>query len=490
MLTGKRTLSLLLAVLLTLGTLLAAVSCGEPDDAPSGTDLGTTAPESPETETQNPYDLLEKEIFDRTFTVLIRDDCQEDFAISSMQGELLADSIYERNTVVAEDYGVEFEFIYQGNTYTAVNDAVKKQVTSGLDEYDLFIGHKYSYSNLAMNNYLYDMGKIETLDLSQPWWDQGCYENLTVVGKTYVMTGDINPSSSMRITSCMVMNKDMMADRGQSVDQLNELTENGGWTLDVLHGYANDVTEDLNGDGQISHEQDRFCLTGWMMAAPYALYYGSNGNFVKIVDGIPELDYSDEKVTGIYEKIYSIMIGQNAYYVTNEALYDTMFDVFREGRALFSVLTLKLISQYLSDMEESYGILPVPKYDTNQKEYLSFVNGSTGLVMIAKGETDPAFVGTVMDAMAAYNYSCVTPNMFQVVTKLQVAQDPASARMVDLIIRNRVFDLGYFADLSVTNLVKDRLNAKHPEIASSLKAGRQSANRALGQLLKNIDKFD
>jgi hypothetical protein len=62
--------------------------------------------------------------------------------------------------------------------------------------------------------------------------------------------------------------------------------------------------------------------------------------------------------------------------------------------------------------------------------------------------------------------------------------------MVDLIIRNRVFDLGYFADLNVTNLVKDQLGIKQAEIASALKSGRQAAERSLSSLLQNMDKFD
>ena len=92
--------------------------------------------------------------------------------------------------------------------------------------------------------------------------------------------------------------------------------------------------------------------------------------------------------------------------------------------------------------------------------------------------------------VATYNYTHVTPNMFQVVTKLQAAQDPESAAMVDLIIRNRVFDLGYFADLGVTNLVRDSLISERLEIASSLQSGRKAAERSLTKLLANMEKFD
>ena len=486
-----RILSLALALLMTLSVMLAAVSCGTPDDpAETGKGNGTADGTIAETETDSPYAQLEKEKYNREFTILIRDDCVEDFEVENMTGDLLADKLFERNSAVSDDYGITFVYQYQGFSYSGVNEALKQQVSGGLDDYDMFIGHKSSYTNLAMSNYLYDLNKITSLDLTGAWWDQNCYKNLTVAGKTYVMTGDINPSSSMRISSCMVVNKNMMAELNKDMDALNALTEEGGWTLDVLYEQSKDVTFDLNGDSKIDYKDDRYCLTGWMMAAPYALYYGCNSNFVNVVDGTPELDYTDEKVTDIYAKVYSIMIEQNAYYVTQEPQYATMFEVFTEGRALFSVLTLKLISQYLSDMEDNYGILPIPKYDTNQQEYTSFVNGSTGLVMLAKTESDTEFVGSIMEAMATYNYEHVTPNMFQVVTKLQVAQDPASARMVDLIIRNRVFDLGYYADLAVTNLVKDSLNSKRAEIASSLRSGRKTAENALKKLLQNMDTFD
>ena len=487
---AKRIASLLLALLLGASLLLSAVSCGESTDDPAGSDNPAESGTQTEAETESPYGKLDKELYDREFSILIRDDCVDDFVVEDMKGDILGDSLYERNTVVAEDFGVTFVYNYQGYDYSTVNQALQQQVNGGLDDYDMYIGHKYSYTNLAMNNYLFDLNKIASLDLSGAWWDQGCYKNLTVGGHTYVMTGDILPDSSMRISSCMVFNKDLMVELTKSVDELNDTARNGGFTLDVLHTYCKDVTLDLNGDSTFNYMDDRYCLTGWKMAAPYAMFYGAGGMFVTEEDGIPTVSYTDEAITGIYEKLYKIIVDQNAYHVTNENLYDTMFDVFTEGRALFSTMTLRLISQYLSEMEDAYGILPEPKYDTYQEEYLSFVNGSTSLVMVAKTEEAPEFVGAVMEAMATYNYSHVTPNMFQVVTKLQAAQDPESAAMVDLIIRNRVFDLGYFADLGVSNLVRDSLISGRAEIASGLTSGRKAAERSLSKLLTNMERFD
>ena len=216
--------------------------------------------------------------------------------------------------------------------------------------------------------------------------------------------------------------------------------------------------------------------------------YGANGNFVTIVDGTPELTYTAEQVTNIYDKIYKVIVEQNAYFVTDLNQYATTYDVFTAGRAMFCDMSLSKITTFLSEMDDPYGILPIPKYDTNQEEYLSFVNGSTPLVMIAKTEADPEFVGTIVEAMATYNYDNVTPQLFEVATKLQAAQDPASAAMVDYIVRNRIWDLGYYADWAITNVVLEALKTGKDSIASSLDSQGKATKRGLTLLLKNYEK--
>ncbi len=482
----KRSLSFLLALLMITGILFTAVSCGQTTETPDETE-GDSASATTELETEKElaYNTVEKENFDREFTFLTRSDNLEQFYVEEYTGDLLDDLIYERNTVVSTDFGVEF--VYYDMEYQAVNDTMRLQVTSGLDDYDVYTGHKYSFTSCAQNNYCYNLGEIASMDLTGEWWDQGCYENLTIDDKTYVITGDIDPDS-MLMSACLVFNKKMMTELGKNVDELNELTDNGGWTLDVMYEYGKDVTFDLNGDGKLDFQNDRYNLSSWMMDVPFSLYYGANGNFVTIVDGTPELTYTAEQVTNIYDKIYKIIIEQNAYFVTDLSQYATTYDVFTEGRAMFVDMCLSKITTFLSEMDDPYGILPIPKYDTNQKEYLSFVNGATPFVMVGKTEADPEFVGTILEAMATYNYDNVTPQLFEVATKLQAAQDPASAAMVDYIVRNRIWDLGYYCDWAITNVVLENLKKGTDSIASALDSQGKSAKRGLTLLLKNYEK--
>lgn len=487
MMKQKRMITLILAMLMAVGVMLTAVSCGTPSDDPSTeTKDHAVTTVAPETETLPPYDALDKENFDRTFAILCRSEMLDQFFVEGLTGDLLDDMIYTRNATIENDFGIAFEFYDVSEA--EVNNSMQMQVTSGLDDYDMYSGHLSSLAACAQNNYCYDLNQIKALDLDGAWWDQACRENLTVGGKTYVMTGDIDPQS-MLISACFVYNKRITKELGKSVEELNELADNGKWTLDVLYEYGKEATLDLNGDGSLKFTDDRFNITSWMYDVPYSLFYGAGGKYVSIVDDTPELSYSTEKIIDTYEKIYDVLIEQNSCYVTDFGQYGLCYSIFREGRAMFIDLTLNKITIEVADqMDDPYGILPVPKYDENQEEYLSFVNGYTPLAMVAKTESDPEFVGAIMEAMATYNYDKVTPQLFEVSTKLQAAQDPTSAAMVDYIVRNRIYDLGYFYGWPISGLIQNNLAKKQEEIASQLESLRGASEKALAEMIEAYGK--
>ncbi len=485
----KRLTAVLLAFIMSLSAMTALSSCG---DSLDGTETGTVAEEGTtvEEDTRAAYDTVEKTAFNRDFSILGREELENDFYVESFGADengFLDDAIYTRNKVVENDYKINITCVFPSGDYTKVNELIQLQVSGGLDDYDMAIGHKYSFTTCAQNNYLLDLGSIDSINLENVWWDSACLENLTVDGKTYMMVGDILPSS-MLISACFVFNKKMMNELGK--EEPYGLVTSGDWTLDAFNAMTADVTMDKNGDGTIRYQDDIFGLTTWVYDAPYSMFYGAGGKFV-IIDPdtrMPSLQYDTETVFNIYSKLYEATITNQAYQVTDVTYYKTNYDVFTEGRALFCDITLNKISTFLSDMKEDYGIVPVPKYDQFQKEYLSFVNGSSGFVMVINTEKDTDFVGTIIEAMGAYNYDQVSPNMFEIVTKIKSARDPQSSDMVDYIIRNRIYDFGYFYDLSITNVVRDQLIAGKQEISSPLRTADRSSKNTLNKIIEALEK--
>ncbi len=484
-----RLMAAILALLMVVGCLTVFSSCGEttetPDDTTESKTAAGTAKEEA-TEVFIAYDTIEKEKFGREFVILSREDMKEEFEVEKITGEILNDLIYERNTVVSEDFDIDIQVI-DGGDFSLVNEKIINQVTSNDDDYDMFTGHKVTFMNCAQQNYLYDLNTVTTMDLTQPYWDQACRENLSLMGHNFMMTGDIDPAS-MLISACFVFNKELNTELGKV--EPYELVDNGQWTLDNYLKQIQGVSQDLNNDGNFSYADDQFSNTIWSLDGGFSMFYGAGGMFVTINEvEEPELTYNAEHVIGIYEKLYAAVVTENAFWLPKEEMnnYGVNYSIFTEGRALYCDITLAKIQTFLADMEDDYGIVPVPKYDEAQKEYLSFVNGASPFATMAQNEKDPEFVGTILEAMAAYNYDNITPKMFEIVTKLQSARDPDSSRMVDYIIRNRVYDFGYFLDLGITNVVMEGLSKKNENIASSLTSNGNQAKGVLKRLIRDFE---
>lgn len=479
-----RYISLLLCLCMLIpATLAGCAVSGDDTDTADGTQA--SGQENAESETLDVYKELEKTNYDnREFVILSREDLKTDFYIEDgITGDILDDAVYARNVQVETDYGIKFNVIADKD-YNAVNDEITKQALNSLDEYDIVIGHKYTFTSAAVNNYLINLNGVISMDLNNPWWDKACYDNLTINGKTFLMTGDILPQS-MKISSCFTFNKKLMKDL--KLEEPYDLVDNGGWTLDVFNALTADVTYDVNGDSVIDYQNDRFGFTTWMMDVSFSMFYGAGGMFVTVNDGEPEVTFDSETVINIYEKIYKGIIEQQAYFVTDGTLYMTTYEPFTSGRALFCDITLGKLN-FLSEMTDDYGIVPVPKYDDKQKEYLSFVNGASGFIGMVSTEADTELVGTIVEAMGAYNYVNVSPNMFEICTKLKSARDPQSSHMVDYIIRNRIYDFGYFFDLGVADVIRQQLIKKSATISSELSKFVKSSPRDLKQRLKKISK--
>ncbi len=479
----KKILSSILALLLAGSTLLSMAACGETQDAVE-TD-GVTTGEA-ETENTQAYNTVEKQQYGREFVIYMREDWEEQFVSDSYTGDLLADAIYERNVTVANDFDITFA--YHSGSYETINSDLRMQVTGGLDEFDLYESHLTSFNSCAQGGYCYNLATVDTMDLTAEWWDQASRENLSIDGKTYMITGDIDPKT-MLSTSCFAVNKNILQNQQKSVDELYALADRGNWTLDTLYQYNEGLTIDLNGDDAIDFKNDRYGFVGWSLDAAFSLFYGAGGRYVTMSDGVPELNYDVERISNIYEKIYNVVVAQQGYYATDFAESAEPFNVFIAGRALFCDVSLrKLEGMGITEMADPYGILPTPKYDTNQAEYLGFINGSAPMVMVAKNNGDVDFVGNILEAMSAFNYDKVTPTLFEVSTKLQTAQDPASSAMVDYIVRNHVFDLAYFGGFGLPDMIQSALSSKQTSLASDIKTKSTLAGKMLEKVRKEFAK--
>lgn len=486
---GKHTGSLLLALLLMAG---AASGCAEKTG--NGSDTEELTSEGPLTiysgvaETELSDELPEVRYDGYTFNIAsVREESW--IALEEAPGEVLQDAIYNRNTAVEERFGIDIQAVVC-STYTDVGEMLRKTVTSNtVDELDTVFIQMVQGASLTPEGYYYPLNDMSYIHLEKPWWDSGVSAAFSVGGKLFLGAGDILSSTMLR-TSCLAFNKSLFDAR--SLPYPYELAYNGQWTLDELYNLTRDVTGDLNGDGKVEEKDDLFGMTSWYLDSPYSFYYGAGGTIIaKDADDLPVLNMDVETNHNIYMKLYDIFIENSSNYHTDTSTYEMAYTVFTEGRALFcETYVHKLAEASWRNMEQDYGIVPMPKYDAEQENYLSFVNGCAPVVGVPTAISDPDRTSVILEAMAATSYKRVTPTLYEITAKTKHTRDEESADMIEMVLRNRVFDFGYshMNGSRITQFVRDLLCEKSTNVASVFAANAKVVDKQLSKLIEAYQK--
>ena len=165
-------------------------------------------------------------------------------------------------------------------------------------------------------------------------------------------------------------------------------------------------------------------------------------------------------------------------------------NVFKEGRGLFCSHELTYAVNYLRDTTFTYGIVPYPKFDEEQQNYVTITSFPYTLYGIPIDARDPAMSAAVLEAMASESFRTVSPALFENAFKVKYAQDEQSSLMYDLIRSTVSFDFGrvFNNDLSglTYSLFRSAVVGGNTNWASTIKANEKVLNKQLEKLTKSL----
>ena len=493
----KKVLCIVFAFLLSLSAAFAA-GCANTPAVTTDADI-TTAAESeseeqtttaePE-ETRAPDDLPEADYGGRVFRIITTEVSEKDvFTEDHLTNETLHDAVYTRNLNVEERYNIKLDITV--DSYAAVTNRISRAVKSGSDEYDLCFVHMVNGASLAQNNSVLPFEKLPYVDLAKPWWDKDIGNGFSIRNNLMMLNGDISPTS-FSMTSCLYFNKNMFDKH--DLEYPYQLVRDGKWTFDKLIEYTKDISQDMDGDGKISRDSDAdvFGLTAYFLNVPYSFYYAAGGMLItKDADDVPYFEPQVERDTAIYAKIYEAIITNKSNFETEEAYEINTIKIFVDGRAMFYDANLGHSEQFMREMDNDYGILPEPKFDEEQADYQSFVNGAISMICVPTTvrEENREYVSIIIEALASEAYNLVTPALKENILKRKMTRDAESADMIDIIVRHRVFDMGY-ANMfdGVGSYVRDLLRQKSETgVSAKLKSYTKQTQSKISKIVKAFD---
>ena len=111
-----------------------------------------------------------------------------------------------------------------------------------------------------------------------------------------------------------------------------------------------------------------------------------------------------------------------------------MADAFTSNRILFATTQLARIEDIKArNMEGSFAVLPLPKYDESQLDYISTAMANHNALFFPITIASPVLSAQVAEFMGWYGQSKVIPEYYDVNLKYKQNDDAANLEMLDLI---------------------------------------------------------
>ncbi len=210
----------------------------------------------------------------------------------------------------------------------------------------------------------------------------------------------------------------------------------GSWTLDKFISMTKDVYSDLDSDGTRS-SGDLYGFLG------YKKLYGWQSAYVSCYtegsDGKISLGYNKEKFVDVVERMNTLLNGSEGGYITGN---EPDSKIFIDGRALFHYTALETLTY--DDMRASdidYGVLPLPKYDEKQENYITPSFDCQFAIPTTAKELDK--ISLLIEAYSSAGYNITREAYFETALSTKYTRDDDSVEMLGIISDTLAVDLAY-----------------------------------------------
>ena len=457
--------------LLIAGLLLAAavVSCGESageepkSDGPasgagqSSGEESASAPESdaePRTEETDWKNVVVYDVYPEPELPADLDLTGKTFRISErgadslfseeLNGEIINDAVFNRNLQVEDHFGIKIEVEHA----EGMDGNLKAVVASGLPDFDMVYGCGDNMTSLISLGYALDFCSLPYIDFNQGFWFPDLLGQFSCYGKVFLAPSDIIPSI-LGLTTVTFFNKRILSD--YDLESPYQMVYDNRWTMDNFLAMARQVSSDLNGDG-VMDEHDLFGVgrvDGEVLGTFITLAFGAG---MKVTAQNPDgsLSYAmeAEKVQSIIDRSYlvlkdpSISFNLTTYLQNFPDTNVQSLTLFEEGHFLFQMNLLERMQRGFRDMEDDFGVVPVPKYDEAQEGYRHRACVLAHYFCVPASCGDLEKTGAVFTYMTWLSSQTVLPAYFEVTLKQKRTRDEDSAYMLDLIHDTLYYDFG------------------------------------------------
>ncbi|MBR4961813.1 MAG: hypothetical protein IKY52_13025 [Clostridia bacterium] len=425
----KRFLCLLIAMLV----MLPMTACGDAVDTGSAdTETETTVDT---TETEPTLQLPELDYEGYSFHIYSFDHSayRIEHVAEELNGDVLNDAIFNRNLDVSTLLNVELITVINKWDNDDFRSNVMAAVMSGSDDYDVFTGNMYNTTYLSAEGYFYNLNRVPFISVENPWWNKSCYEELSIGNNAYLLMGDMCLSNYN--AEAVFFNRSMIED--YNMEDPYTLAYENEWTIDKMIEMTKDFYIDRNGNGV--RDEDGSDLYGFhsKRQSSYSLAHYYIDITTKTPDNYIEVTFHSERTEELFNKLRTWMMESAGSYCPRG--WTSAGPLVEEQSCVFTILTLNQCAN-LREYDVNYGVVPIPKYDKTQENYISTASGL--LVCFPSSISDIERSAAVADALSYYGREYVYPAYVEKSILSKGIRDEDAQFMIETILDNVKYNFG------------------------------------------------
>lgn len=418
-------------------------------------------------------------------------------------GDTISDAVYARNLACEEKYNVEIDQrIEPGQPSTTLNQFIM----AGDFCFDISYGWCYKMGGCIVNNYFADINDLPTADLSAEYWAPSAVDSLTVNGKLYLTLNDIT-MNKLEWAHFVFFNKAIYEDYNLESEfgNLYDAVNDGTWTLDKYLALVQSISTDVDGNGKITKDDVYGDLGGipeWAVPASDITLTSTNedGTFSlsfyseKLLDVINKINpvYTSHKFNVDFDDIWAEGTEGNGAF--NDQ-YEYARSFFSNDHALFTQGSANITGEF-RNMKSEYGILPLPKYDENQENYVASMDYNASIFAIpstVRQDVSSASMertSNILEYLAYKSNEVLLPVYYDTLLKGQRLNNEEDSAMLDIVRNSIRYELARVVGLNDIGDLVGVLCKKPNSATSTYKRQEKKLQKALDDFYMEILKLD
>lgn len=404
------------------------------------------------------------------------------------EASVISKAIYEQFAMTGERLGVTFEFI-DVNPFAQLSGLVSQSVNAQSDDYQLVFGVASNINGLVNEGYFLQLSELPYVDLDRVWWNKGYIESVSLnANYPYILFGDITYNTIQR-TTCMFFNKRLMeVHHGLTDTDVYNMVLDGDWTVDKFYELATGMYVDNGNNVNDMDDLHGITISG-AREVEYVAYSCGLSYTTRDEDGYPVLNLKTPEAVELADKLVAIFCGEDTFAKGGNNDYADL--KFAAGKALFMPSRFFLAGwESLRQMEDDFGIIPMPKLDADDTQYYSTVGNAVQWGVVPVTVEDPTLISAVAESLAYEGYHRVTPAYYETSLKLKYTRGDADveSRIIDMITQGARTDFLYMNRLGgIGDIFGAAYNGKQNNFSSYYAQREAGANYNIKNMIAMLE---